>query len=303
MIRQNLQDEIIDAATEGDSVRLSSLLEANRQLKAKERWGDLALRGAIKEDHPECVEIMLERGVSREKEDENGLTPLMYAAKHGLEAVAKALLNKNPDLAASMIGTKWTALMLAASYNQLAVLGLLLATGPDLEVGNSHDRTALMLAALEGHAAVVEALLDAGAKIDRRDLRGNSALMLAAEKNQDAVVRLLLQRGADVNATTNRQETALLLAVGRRHRDTAQLLLEAGADLDVNNQDGDTTMDLAVHDDMVQLIKMWKARRMQTPAPSLKPPTLDTSETQVSPATLPPEGSSHNTVDQGTTYP
>ena len=224
----------------------------------------------------------------------------MVAAEYGFEAVVKALLDKNADVAATTTAEKWTALMLAAAFNRLTVVNLLLAAGVDFEVGDLHNRTALMQAASQGHAAVVEALLNAGAKIDRRDRPGKSALMFAAEKNQHAVVRLLLQRGAHINAVTNLQETALLIAVCHCHRDMAQLLLEEGADVDASNQYGQTEMTLAAYD-MVHLIKTWKARRMQTPAPSLEPPTLDISEAQVSPATLPPESSILNTTNHITT--
>ena len=236
---------------------------------AKDNWGNLALQGAIVHDRLECVEILLDRRVSCEEEDYSGLRPLMLAAKNGHLAVVKALLARNLDITAVTTKEKWTAVMIAALNNQVTVIGPLHAAGADLEVGDTEDWTALMLASFQGYEAAAEALLNARAKIDRTDRHGYTSLIIAAKKNRAAVIRLLLERGAQINATNDRHDTALLTAIREGHVDMAQLLLERGADVDISDRGGRTATSLAIGvDDMVQLVKLWKAKPMQTTAPS-----------------------------------
>ena len=297
--RWNPEVAAIDAATQGHADRLKDILAANLNLIAKENWGNLALQGAIVNNHPECVGTLLDRGASCEEENVSGWRPLMLAAINGHAEVVKALLTKSPDVAAVTIKENWTALTVAAANNQVTVINPFHAAGADLEVGDARGRTALMQASLHGHEAAAEALLNAGAKVDRTDREGYTSLMFAAEENQAATVRLLLARGAQINATDIHHHTALLLTIPQGHVDMAQLLLERGADVDISDQDGKiATSSANGNDDMVQLVKMWKARAMQT-SPERSPGLLP--EPASSPQTSPPENCHHDSRIQKST--
>lgn len=101
----------------------------------------------------------------------------------------------------------------AAKHGDANAVRELLASEPGLlTVRDSDGSTPLHCAAWKGHVAVVGVLLDAGAEIQDRnqnDHWGDTALHAAAHGNQKAVVELLLARGADPKALNPAGRTPL----------------------------------------------------------------------------------------------
>jgi ankyrin repeat protein len=73
------------------------------------------------------VKLLLEKGAELESKDNNGRTPLSYAAGKGREAVVKLLLEKGAELE-SMDKYCRLPLSYAAEQGHKAVVNLLLAT-------------------------------------------------------------------------------------------------------------------------------------------------------------------------------
>lgn len=118
-------------------------------------------------------------------------TPLMKAALNGHLEAARRLLAAGAWVDAADEGG-YTALMLAASNNQPALVRLLKEHGADL----NHTEpglgwTALIWAAKQGHREAVEALLRLGADPQRRDREGNSAADWARRNGHGTVLALL----------------------------------------------------------------------------------------------------------------
>lgn len=163
-------------------------------------------------------------------QDDNGRTPLSYAAECGQNAVAKLLIvrkdvhvqlkdnfGRNPLLFASMNGHDTVARLIiernrfdnlesyfyfaelwaAAEHGQLGVVKLLLdqkTVKPD-ERHKVFRRTALSLAAANGHDAVVEALIRRNdVDVNTQDSHGLTPLSYAAARGHEAVVRVLMER-------------------------------------------------------------------------------------------------------------
>ncbi|MFG1430144.1 ankyrin repeat domain-containing protein [Xanthobacter sp. V2C-8] len=110
---------------------------------------------------------------------ENGMTPLMKAAREGLGdivgglvALGAALDQRNTD------GN--TALWLACVGSHLDIISALAAAGIDIDNRNDNGATALMYASSAGKADVVARLLELGADPLPETLDGFSALDLAA---------------------------------------------------------------------------------------------------------------------------
>ncbi|MFG1401481.1 ankyrin repeat domain-containing protein [Xanthobacter sediminis] len=110
---------------------------------------------------------------------ENGMTPLMKAAREGLGdivgrlvALGAALDQRNAD------GN--TALWLACVGSHLDIISALAAAGIDIDNRNDNGATALMYASSAGKADVVARLLELGADPLPETLDGFSALDLAA---------------------------------------------------------------------------------------------------------------------------
>jgi ankyrin repeat protein len=184
------------------------------------------------------------------------LSLLFHAARDGLDATVRLLLDRGADIHAK----NWyglTALHLAAGRGHEATVRLLLDRGANIHAKNYEDRTALHLAALDGLDATVRLLLDRGADIDSKNNSGSTALLDAAENGHEATVRLLLDRGADIHAKNWYGLTVLHFAAQRGHEPTVRLLLDRGADIHSKDSGGWTALLRAAykgHEAIVRLL-------------------------------------------------
>jgi ankyrin repeat protein len=139
-----------------------------------------------------------------------------------------------------------TALMVAASKGDLALLERLLELGAALDQRNRAGGTALMYAAQYGHSSATERLLIAGADANVRGAKGWTALMVAVLKRREAVIDVLLEHGADPNPRDMFDWTPLMRAV---REDSApvvrRLLADRRIEIDAANKAGMTALHLA----------------------------------------------------------
>jgi len=157
------------------------------------------------------VRELLDRGADVNARDEDGVTPLHYAAYYGFLDAARLLLDR----------------------------------GADVNARDEFGGTPLHYAAGSGHVNVVRLLLDRGADVNARDEDGVTPLHYAAYYGFLDAARLLLDRGADVNARAKYGVTPLYLAAREGHVDVARLLLERGADAGARDDKGRTPLDRA----------------------------------------------------------
>uniref|UniRef100_UPI00398E9549 ankyrin repeat and BTB/POZ domain-containing protein 2-like n=1 Tax=Pristiophorus japonicus TaxID=55135 RepID=UPI00398E9549 len=112
--------------------------------------------------------------------NEQGLTPLMYAASNGDEAMAQVLLTSGADVDIQVPSNSqqcpsvhtetrhWTALSFAVAFGHLSVAQMLLDGGANVEGGASEgswSESPLQLAAAAGHLDLVSVLMDKGADL------------------------------------------------------------------------------------------------------------------------------------------
>jgi ankyrin repeat protein len=159
-------------------------------------------------------------GITVERNDQGGWTPLHLAVADGQPDVVRTLVEAGADL------TRRT------EFNRTP-LHVALQLRPDLvpllrELGAVVDAPS---AAYLGDVDQLTAHLDDGADLADRT-SGVDLLSWAAFGGAEATARLLLSRGADCNAG------ALHAAAGGSHLELVRLLLEAGAD--VNRRDPQT---------------------------------------------------------------
>ena len=165
---------------------------------------DLCLKG----DALRVAAALKDEGVSANKADAKGMTPLMMAAQ------AKGA---------------------AADPNKIR---LLTAAGGNVNAYNKDSMRVLMIAAQSTtNPEVIAALVSAGADIDERSAKGFTPLCFAAAGNPNPeIVNILFDLGADVDVTENSGSTPFLLAA-RSGNSYAVLnaLLEAGANPNTPN--------------------------------------------------------------------
>jgi ankyrin repeat protein len=171
--------------------------------------------------HEVVVRMLLDKGADVEAKDEDGRTPLLCAAERGHEAVVRMLLDKGADIEAKD-KDGWTPLLCAAESGHEAVVRMLLDKGADVDV--------------------VRMLLDKGADVEAKDEDGWTLLLCAAERGHEVVVRMLLDKGADIEAKDKDGWTPLLYAAVTRHEAIVRMLLDKGADVEAKNEDGRTPL-------------------------------------------------------------
>ena len=196
---------------------LTACGSSNRGLDAR------LLRTATQGDKKKVAELIA-RGAHVDALDEDGWTPLLWAAAHGNEETVEALLDAGANREAATRLERQSALTLAAKWNRVEVVETLLRRGLAPNRRDSIGWSALMWASLQGRTDVVKVLLDGGATIETVDSDGNTPLILAARRGRLQTVRLLLDRGARPGARNVDGETARSLALADDYPEVAALL-------------------------------------------------------------------------------
>lgn len=122
----------------------------------------------------------------------DGFTPLSLAAFFDQTAIAKVLLEQgaNPELQATN-PSKVNALHSAVAKGNYELCELLVATGMDLNLGQTQQVTALHSAAHRGNLKMVQLLVENGADIHTKMENGSTPLDLAKkDEHQDVVIYL-----------------------------------------------------------------------------------------------------------------
>ena len=269
---------------------------------------------AVARRHPEVVRVLLEAGAdlhARTKSsrrhvllccqkslgktegavwvEQGGLTPLLFAARHGAAASAALLVDAGAPIDdTAAVGT--TPLVVAAQHGFHEVASVLLERGADPDAAGA-GQAALHWAALRGDREMVEILLAHGAdpnvrlargsflKHDRRAfafdkfLVGATPFVLAARRSDTAIMRLLAAGDADTSLPLQDGRTAVMVAAGgkntglRRLRiaewqilETVRSALELGVDANAASLSGDTALHVAAGSKFDSVIRLLAER-------------------------------------------
>jgi ankyrin repeat protein len=216
---------------------------------------DIRLQKAI-----ESYEIVLGKESSYFLKSHYGLTPLLWAAGNGYNAVVNILLSKystDPDLK-NRGGL--TPLWWAVRNGHDTAVKLLLDTGKvEADLKDDEDRTPLSWAAHQGYVAIVKLLLETGrVEADLNDREGRTPLSWAAHQGYVAIVKLLLETGkVEANSKDREGWTPLLWAAHQGHAAIVKLLLETGkVEADLKDRGGWTPLQRAARKGHTAVVKL-----------------------------------------------
>ena len=202
--RGNEETPLMYAAMEGYKETVKILIENKALVNKRNRNNVNALIYAYMFGHDDIADILLQNGSdSLDKSlkvcnlnKETLLSydvPLITAAVYSTnEVFLQKLIDNGANVNYKTYDNK-TALIEAASYNNINAVKVLIKNNADLNVQNKQGKTALMWACHSGNLEMTKMLLDAGA--DKSIKRGNyDALYYAREygKNEE-IIKLLTQ--------------------------------------------------------------------------------------------------------------
>jgi ankyrin repeat protein len=196
------------------------LLGAGGWVLWRQAFSGEALVDALRSGATARAGRLLACGARSDLADEQGWTPLHYAAAIGDRRLVRGLVAADADVRAA--STREACIDSGGS-------GKCFAAGT----------TPLHAAAEEGRADIVALLLRHGADVNAADERGETALHVAARaapgtaeerRAADVVRALLAAEPVNVNAVDCRGRTALEIASEWRNAEVSRLLIKAGAD-------------------------------------------------------------------------
>ena len=227
-----------------------------------------------KEDTPDLVQLLVNKGASVNVLDARGFTPLMVCAKKGHLKSLHVLLEGGADTNISYIHLSNecskidsdsdeeptttttqgnTALLIAATEGHEMCVLELISYEVNLWVANNKGENLLMLASSKGWEKVVQVCLDKGSpeQVNSCYKSGNNAIMYACKESQPNTLNLLLNDfkclgQMDAFSAELAMSPLMTVVYDGCRRDIVALLLKKGADPNLENSEGVTSLMIAV---------------------------------------------------------
>lgn len=167
---------------------------------------------------------------------------LLRAARRGDPAAVTAALDAGADIE-TRDQHRRTALLLASTFDRVAVARVLVARGADPDALDDRHDTPWLVTGVTGSVAMLEALLPADPDLTVRNRYGGLSPIPASERGHVDYVRRVVRTGVDLDHVNDLGWTALLEAVilgdgGRAHQQVVRILLDAGVDRTITDRDG-----------------------------------------------------------------
>ncbi|TWW66358.1 Ankyrin repeat family A protein 2 [Takifugu flavidus] len=121
----------------------------------------------------------------------------------------------------------FTPLMWAAAHGQIAVVEFLLQNGADPNLLAKGRESALSLACSKGYTDILKMLIDCGVDVNEYDWvkkNGGAPLLYAVHGNHVRCVEILLESGADPTIESDSGFNAMDMAVAMGHRNVQQVM-------------------------------------------------------------------------------
>ncbi|XP_062523261.1 26S proteasome non-ATPase regulatory subunit 10-like isoform X2 [Corticium candelabrum] len=232
--RADLNRQLFDAVTRNDVETSLSLLDngadANASVALFGRKSRTNLAQACEYGHKAVIELLLKRGAAiNEATSPDGSTALIIVIKRGFrEDLLELLLLRGADIN-KKDNKGLTAMHWAAMINSSSVVNRLMRYGATVDIADNEGCTPLWYAACNVQLDCIRRLLSLGASPHRRCSSGRSPLHMCAEGSNDAL-------------------------------ECSHVLLEFGASPHLTDKLGRTPADVALKNDVRQLLESWQGR-------------------------------------------
>jgi ankyrin repeat protein len=231
---RSLPECIFASVRAGDLLVVEALLNENPQrVNQRDEDGRTPLIYAAWGGDLRISELLVNRGADIEAQDRDGRGPLLYAVDGGHDTVTSFLLGKGAriqDPSIILNAARWPG-----------VLNLVIQAGADVRASGRYGRTALHYAADAYAVEAIGLLLEHGSDPNAQDQNGMTALHYWAldppmhanrasyESKAREAISILLSSRANIDAKAADGHTPLSLAVERSTTGIVRYLLENGA--------------------------------------------------------------------------
>lgn len=236
------------------------LVKHGADINLDDRKGWTSLRRAIIYGKISLVELLLNHGSDVNRRFEDGWTALGHAAQHGIKPLVLLLLNHKAEVnLRDREGDEGpTPLMRAIKQGHKSIADILLDHGADADATSDDRSTPLIEAVKEGREWAVWMLLRHGAWVDGHDVKGFTALAYAVKSGQRLIAWLLGEEGASTRWINKYEgKTPLHYAAERGDVSTAWYLIEKGALIDAAGFNGMQPLHFAAREGHAKLIDLF----------------------------------------------
>lgn len=232
-----------------DAVMFNLDKEANPNEVDNNGWTPLhyAAKGSL-----DAARLLVERGANINAEDNFGKKPIHRAAEEGHRDIVEFLMRQGISVN-ELEGNKqysWrrTPLHWAACFGHLDVVKFLVNRGADMNARDKDDKMPLDIARTKGYAQIVEFL----SSIEHL----NNELFDTVRKGNLDRVKDLIEKGADINSSDNDGNTPVHLAAKEGNLDVVKYLIEVKeVDLNAKDNNGNTPLHLATGEGRLDVVK------------------------------------------------
>jgi len=149
---------LFGSAYAGDLAETQAALARGADVNIADQKKRTALMLASSKGHTAVVEYLIGEGADVNAKDGDDQTALMYASKRSFNETAAVLLKNGAEVNVQSRKKGVSPLMLAAVWDNVVLVNMLLEHGADASVTDLFGRTAEVLAQKKGNSAVVEIL-------------------------------------------------------------------------------------------------------------------------------------------------
>jgi ankyrin repeat protein len=239
------------AAIQSKHIEASMLIMKQKQcLLYVDENGATPLHWAAKAGYANICHELLAGGIPINARDAAGETPLEWAMSEGEESTINLLLRGDKPLnrAETM---NLQSIHFSARMGELDMVKSLFEKTGTLEMRDEKGQTVLFHAVKGRQLKVVKWLLEEGRLQGRRsnvsavDKEGLTALHVAAQAGDRAIAKLLIERGANVNAESNSLMRPIHMVQGEKGKEMIKLLVQHRAKIDAETKDGTRLIHMA----------------------------------------------------------
>lgn len=242
------------------SNNLEILMEHFTELSETPSAIESMMINAVKHDHIEVVELLMQAREGWLAFDETGRNAPMFAIENNDIAILTLFCERAPSeyiIAKDVQGTN--LLLFAIQMNHPDIVKYLLSMNIfNVNDRDNHNDVPLLAAIRTGNHEILDALLShKDIDISVRGLRNTTSLLEAIRANNQSLIAFLFEQGVSLNDSDSTGCTPLLAAIDQNNTELVRVLLEHDCSvIDIPDSQGVTPFMLAVKLQRVEIVAL-----------------------------------------------